>query len=112
MSTKTEPLAELLSLQEAARILGYTEKGLRKIVERSRARCNGARTRGATIKFFQAARGSAIRFRPEWIEEFIEEHTLDPSQAVTESQPRKQKSTGRKRPVIEPTSGLDPCYFD
>jgi len=69
---------KLLSLREAAEALGYTIKGLRKIVDRSRARANGVRTRGPTIRFFQTSRGAPVKFRPEWIEEFVDQCTIDP----------------------------------
>ena len=39
----------MMSRQEAAETIGDTTKGLRKIVERSRAKANGVRTRCATI---------------------------------------------------------------
>ncbi len=51
----------LLSLKEAAEILGYTERGLRKIVERSKAKSNGVRTHGPTIKFFQTEPSAPIK---------------------------------------------------
>ena len=84
------PIAELLTLQEAASILGYSVKGLRKIVDRSRAKASGARTRGPTIRFFQAVKGSPVKFRQEWLEEFIEQHTVNPSNGVPK--PRKHRS--------------------
>ncbi|KKL20402.1 hypothetical protein LCGC14_2455810 [marine sediment metagenome] len=87
---------KLLSLEEAATALGYTVKGLRKIVDRSRARAHGARTRGPTIKFFQTTRGAPIRFRPEWIEEFIVDHTVDPDEGMA-----PQQRNGKKKPVSE-----------
>ena len=81
---------KLLSLQEAAEAIGYTAKGLRKIVDRSRLRANGGRTRGPTIKFFQAGPGSPIRFKEEWLEEFITEHTTDPGNG--KPRPRKKRA--------------------
>jgi hypothetical protein len=71
-------MMRLLNLREAADALGYTVKGLRRIVERSRAKARGARIRGPTIKFFQAGEHSPIKFRGEWLEEFIAAHTVDP----------------------------------
>ena len=87
---------DLLDLKEAAAALGYTVKGLRKIVDRSRARAHGARTRGPTIKFFQTSRGAPVRFRPEWIEEFIDEHTVDPDDGTV-----SRRRGNKKRPVSE-----------
>ena len=82
---------QLIGLREAARMLGYTEKGLRKIVERSRARAAGLRTHGPTIKFFQTGRGSPVKFRLEWIEEFVEGNTIDPEQTIHARGPSPRK---------------------
>ncbi len=71
----------MLDITEAAKRLGYSPKGLRKIVERSRAKANGSPTHGPTIKFFQAGPRGAIRFRPEWLDSFIAENTIDPHAA-------------------------------
>ncbi len=94
----------LLNIQEAADALGYKVKGLRKIVERSRAKANGARTRGPTIKFFQSTKNAPIMFRPEWLEEFIDKHTIDPDYTPTRNEPRKYTPTE--------TFGLDEELFD
>ncbi len=72
----------LLSLQEAAEKLGYTTKGLRKIVDRSRANANGAETRGPTITFFQTTKGAPVKFKPEGIDAFIQEHTVEQEKEV------------------------------
>ena len=90
----------LLSLQEAADALGYTVKGLRKIVDRSRAKANGARTRGPTIRFFQSCKGAPIKFKPAWIEEFIDRYTVDSS------------PTAPPEYVANETFGLDAELFD
>lgn len=91
----------LLSIAEAARRLGYTVDGLRKIVDRSRSRRAGANTHGPTIKFFQASPHSSIKFRPEWIDEFIDQHTCDPSKGVT-----MPNATNRK-PATKPKSAVE-----
>lgn len=57
----------MLTLREAALQLGITESGLRKVLRR----------RG--IRYFQDRPHSAIRFRQEWIDEYIEGHTVDPT---------------------------------
>lgn len=72
----------LLSLQEAADKLGYTVKGLRKIVDRSRAKANGEETDGPTITFFQTTKGAPVKFKQEWIDQFIREHTVQQEQDV------------------------------
>ena len=92
----------LISLEEAARMLGYTAKGFRKIVDRSRAKAAGLRTRGPTIRFFQATKGAPIKFRCEWIEAFIAEHTFDPQSVA-----RPETSRATSRPLIGDNAGLD-----
>jgi hypothetical protein len=75
----------MFDITEAAKRLGYSAKGLRKIVERSRAKANGAQTIGPTITFFQAGPRGAIRFRPEWLDSFVAENTIDPHAARREA---------------------------
>jgi hypothetical protein len=82
----------MLDIIEAAKQLGYSPKGLRKIVDRSRAKARGAETRGPTIKFFQAGTRGSIKFRPEWLETFIAENTIDPQAVRCEpAAPRKPR---------------------
>lgn len=92
----------LISLEQAARMLGYTTKGLRKIVDRSRAKACGRRTQGPTIRFFQAAKGSPIKFKVEWVETFVEEHTVDP---VGHTRPSNGKPP--REPFVDESAGLD-----
>lgn len=87
---------QMIDLIEAARQLGYSPKGLRKIVERSRAKANGKPTHGPTIKFFQAGPRGAIRFRPEWLDTFIDENTIDPHAARREPPKPRQRQTAAK----------------
>jgi hypothetical protein len=70
--------APLLSLEDAAKLLGYTPSGLRKIVRRTREG-----KRGPTIQFFQVGTGP-IRFKPEWLDEFV---------AANSTMPQRQRST-------------------
>jgi hypothetical protein len=74
--------AELLTLQQAAGKLGYTEKGLRKIVKRGE------------IRFMQAGPRSRIKFRPEWLDEFIDQ-----------KRPKPEPKKSRKPPA---SHGFDP----
>lgn len=68
----------LVGLEEAASMLGYTSIGLRKIVNRSRDKANGKTTGGPTIRFFQTCKSAPIKFRIEWIRDFIERYSVDP----------------------------------
>jgi hypothetical protein len=92
----------LIGLEEAAKMLGYTAKGFRKIVDRSRAKVRGQRTSGPTIRFFQATKGAPIKFKPEWIEEFIAEHTFDPHPIA-----QPEKTSVRPKLPIGDNAGLD-----
>jgi hypothetical protein len=92
----------LISLEQAAQMLGYTTKGFRKIVDRSRAKACGFRTHGPTIRFFQATKGSPIKFKPEWLDAFIAEHTVDPNPAAKSETTRAQPTS-----LIGDNAGLD-----
>lgn len=63
----------MLSLEQAAAYLGYSPSGLRKLVQRTRERKHGR-----TIKFFQSGKWSNIKFKQEWLDEFIEQGTVEP----------------------------------
>jgi hypothetical protein len=77
LPTTTAQPDKMLSLREAAALIGYTEKGLRKIVDRSKQ--NGQSTKGPTIEFFQTGKGGPIRFKREWVEAFIEASKTTPA---------------------------------
>jgi hypothetical protein len=87
----------LVSLEEAAKLLGYKASGLRKIVSRTR---QGGQ--GATIKFFQVGQGP-IKFRRKWLEEFIQANTVEPKPILrSPAQKRKAKSEGKYRLAFDP----------
>lgn len=102
-------MSRMLNIREAAETLGYTVKGLRRIVDQSRAKSRGETVQGPVIKFFQTTRRAPVLFRHEWLEEFIDSHTVDPSEAT------KNGSRAKKKHVtvsIETTSGLDAELFE
>ena len=116
LATDSEPL---ISFEEAARILGLGERSLRKIIQRSRERIEGRWTSGPTIRFFQVHPKAAIKFRPEWLDEFICQHTHDPSSAsrrIPEVFRRKtnEQTTGFGLPegATEPELGFDSQLYD
>ena len=51
---------------------------MRKLVDRSRRAARGEHGKGHTIRFCQDGRGGTIRFRREWIDEYIDRITIDP----------------------------------
>jgi excisionase family DNA binding protein len=53
-----QPKSELLSLQQAAEYLGYSTKGLRKVVRRGE------------LRFLQTKPRAPLKFRKEWLDDF------------------------------------------
>jgi hypothetical protein len=93
---------EMLSLREAAALLGYSERGLRRIVDRSRQKSQGIRVAGPMIRFFQTAASAPIHFKQEWVEEFIAAHTIDP---LARSTNEPQRSPKAPRQESQPFTG-------
>jgi hypothetical protein len=108
-----------MSINEAAELLDYSVRGLRKVIDRSRRKLAGMPVRGPTIRFFQAHLKSPIEFKREWIEEFIRDHTHDPNRAPASAVRPPQ---GRRRPestrdgtgvvLPGPAFGFDPALYD
>jgi hypothetical protein len=95
-------MPELIDLIEAAKLLGYTPSGLRKIIERSREAAKGRRVNGPTIRFFQSSKWAPIKFRREWIDEFIAAGTVEPK-------PAEAPAAKLRRPLIDGREfGFDP----
>ena len=65
-----EPSDDMVSLNQAAKILGMTPSGLRKLVERTKHRASGP-----SIEFLQTGRWGRIRFKRQWLEAFVAEHS-------------------------------------
>ena len=86
----------MMGLQEAAEYLGYTAKGLRNLVDRTRGSLEGAQTEGPTIRFFQATKGGPILFRKEWLDQFVREHQVEAC-AYPPAPPRPARRTGTAR---------------
>ncbi len=89
-ATETLATDALVDLATAAELLGYKPAGLRKIVKAGK------------IRFVQNGRGP-IRFRREWIDEYIQA-----------SKPVKvERSPSQRRPAIPKSSvpGFDPSRF-
>ncbi len=90
---------EMLSLPEAAKLLGYSEKGLRNIVDRSKRALAGRRVEAPTIEFAQAGVRGAIRFRREWIDNFIAGHPPAPAKR-TKTTTRSKASHGLRYDLL------------
>jgi excisionase family DNA binding protein len=87
------PGDRLLNLKEAAKYLGYDAAGLRKIVGQNR------------IRFVQNGRGP-IKFRREWLDEFISENEAGPKD-IKRSPAQRRRSV----PIKKSRFGLDPKLF-
>jgi hypothetical protein len=99
MTPPETPTDALVDLNVAAAILGYKPAGLRKVVARSKAG-----KPGPTIQFTQVGKGP-IRFRREWLDDFIA------SNIVKRPLKKLPKSKAKPKPVIEPQHGFDSRYF-
>jgi excisionase family DNA binding protein len=89
-----QPADKLLTLREAAAYLGYSPSGLRKIVSKR------------AIRYSQVGQGP-IRFRREWLDEFVAVHTVDPRQIErSPAHPRTRRMDGG-----QVRHGFDPKLF-
>jgi excisionase family DNA binding protein len=73
----------LLTLNQAADLLGYSPGGLRKLLKAGRG-----------PRFTRACGRGHYRFKPEWLEGFVEQGAAPPQE--------------KSRPVIEARHGFDP----
>lgn len=79
----------LIGMAEAAKLLNYSTSGLRKLVSRR------------AIRYFQARPHAAIKFRREWLEEFVEGGATVPA-----------GKTAKRAPVNVPSQfGFDPALL-
>ena len=88
---------DVLNLKQAAEYLGYSQDGLRKIIHRTRRARSGRPVNGPTIEFSQPGKGACIRFRREWLDDFIDRQRLIPASPVV---PRPRRARG-------PSHGFD-----
>ena len=76
----------MLSLSQAAEYLGMSASGLHKLIAAGK------------VVHLQSGPHGRIRFKPEWLDDYISEHTVTPREAAT---PRKRQRT----PTIPETTG-------
>jgi hypothetical protein len=79
----------MLDLKQAAELLGYSTSGLRKLVRRG------------DVRVFQARPHAPLKFRPEWLDEFIEARSTTPSEA-----PAQQRRRAKPAPPVANQFGL------
>lgn len=97
----------LLSMKEAAQYLGLTMAGMRKLVARSQQRLRGLPMNGRTIMFYQAVPRGDIKFRPRWLEDYIDRCTHDPESAPLRTLTPKRKAIPQRPAVRVSASGFD-----
>ena len=71
----------MLDIEEVAQQLGCTVSGVRKVVARGE------------IRYFQHGKRGRLKFKPEWVEEFVCKHTVAPKDET----PQKARPKPKKR---------------
>ena len=87
----------LIPISEAAALLGYSVSGLRKLVRRRE------------IQYFQARPHSPIKFKMEWLSDFVAAGSVQPGEAIeAPARPKRQKP----QRAIEARHGFDSRLLD
>lgn len=68
----------LIPLSRAAKLLGYSTSGLRKLVSRR------------AIQYFQVQPHSPIKFKREWLDDFINAGSVEPGAPVARYERKKK----------------------
>jgi hypothetical protein len=104
----------LLTLGEAAHILGYSPRAMRTLIYRSKRRAAGLPVKGPTIQFFQPGPRAAIHFHQEWLTDFIKHHTVNPTATpLVERVPRlPAPTTPPSKPDLGPRLPGFPKFLD
>jgi excisionase family DNA binding protein len=84
----------MLDIEEVAQQLGCTVSGVRKVVARGE------------IRYFQHGKRGRLKFKPEWVDEFIARHTVAPAGEQPRRVPTKRPG---KRKAVE--SAEEVCGF-
>ncbi len=74
----------MLDIEEVAQQLGCTVSGVRKVVARGE------------IRYFQHGKRGRLKFKPEWVDEFIARHTVPP--ADEQPRPAHKKPASKQKP--------------
>jgi excisionase family DNA binding protein len=85
----------MLHIGDVAKRLGCTESGVRKLVARGE------------IRHFQHRKRGRLKFKPEWVDEFIARYTSDPK--GEQPPPRRVGRPSRKQSVPVDTGNV--CGF-
>jgi excisionase family DNA binding protein len=86
----------MLDIEDVARQLGCTVSGVRKVVARGE------------IRYFQHGKRGRLKFKPEWVDEFVVKHTHAP----TDEQPRRAPAQPNRKKSIATDSADDRHGFN
>ena len=67
----------MLDIEDVAQQLGCTVSGVRKVVARGE------------IRYFQHGKRGRLKFKPEWVDDFIARHTVAPADEQPQRAPAK-----------------------
>lgn len=91
---KDSPMSEgILNIKEAARWMGLSVRSLRRNVDRSKR--PGGPVDGLTIKYVQIGDRGPIRFKPEWLAQFVNDHAVPPWPSPWCTKPRRERPAWR-----------------
>ena len=74
----------MLDINDVATQLGNTPSGVRKLVAKKE------------IKYFQHGKHGRIKFKQEWIDEFIDKNTIAPKSELSTPKPKTKKPLKHK----------------
>lgn len=90
-ATSADDSGPLMSFEDALDYLKMSDRSLRDIVQRSKEKLKDKCVAGPTICFFQIHAKGAIKFRREWLDDFIRRYTHNPH-AVARRPPEVRRS--------------------
>ena len=86
-----------MSFEEALKYLNTSERSLRAIIQRSKDQLKGKFVEGPTIRFFQTKANTAIKFRREWLDDFILDTHTTLIRRLADSPEVRRSNDQRKR---------------
>ncbi len=119
-ATSAGDSGQLMSFEDALDYLKMSDRSLRKIVQRSKEQLVGKCVAGPTICFCQIHAKGAIKFRREWLDDFIRRYTHNPHAAARRPPEVRRSKTHESGEVgfgfsdgtAEPSLGFDSDLYD
>jgi excisionase family DNA binding protein len=69
----------MLSLKQVAAYMGFSEAGVRKLIAKRK------------LRYFQTGKHGRIKFRPEWLDEYVAKNTIAPADECPPPPVRRRK---------------------